>query len=52
LAEAVTTAEKAVRLAEEARQPDLAARNRKLIELYRAGKPHHEPSAPKARISE
>src|ERR1035437_2492554 len=51
-AEAVTTAEKAVRLAEEANQPELAARNRKLIELYRAGKPYHEPSAPKARITE
>ena len=38
-AEAVTTAEKAVRLAEQARQPELAARNRELLELYRAGKP-------------
>jgi cytochrome c-type biogenesis protein CcmH/NrfG len=45
-AEAVTTAEKAARLAEQAGQPELAARNRKLIELYRAGKPYHEPAAP------
>jgi tetratricopeptide (TPR) repeat protein len=40
--EAVTTAEKAARLAEQANQPELAARNRKLIELYRAGKPARE----------
>jgi tetratricopeptide (TPR) repeat protein len=41
-AEAVTTAEKAARLAEQANQPELAARNRKLLELYRAGKPARE----------
>ena len=41
-AEAVTTAEKAAQLAEQANQPELAARNRKLIEVYRAGKPYHE----------
>ena len=40
--EAVTTAEKAVRLAEQASQPELAARNRKLLALYRAGKPARE----------
>jgi hypothetical protein len=40
--EAVTTAEKAVRLAEQANQPELAARNRKLLALYRAGKPARE----------
>ena len=41
--EAVTTAEEAALLAEQAKQLDLTARNRKLIELYRAGKPYHEP---------
>jgi tetratricopeptide (TPR) repeat protein len=41
-AEAATTAEKAALLAEQAHQPELAARNRKLIELYRAGKPYHQ----------
>jgi tetratricopeptide (TPR) repeat protein len=45
-AEALTTAEKAALLAEQANQPELAARNRKLTELYRAGKPYHEPAAP------
>jgi hypothetical protein len=40
------TAQKAVLLAEQAHQTELAARNRKLIELYRAGKPYHEPAAP------
>ena len=38
-AEAVTTAERAATLAEQANQPELAARNRKLAEQYRAGKP-------------
>ena len=37
-----TMAEKAARLAEQANQPELAARNRKLLELYRAGKPARE----------
>jgi superkiller protein 3 len=41
-AEAVTTAEKAAVLADQANQPEVAARNRQLIELYRAGKPYHE----------
>jgi Flp pilus assembly protein TadD len=50
--EAVTTAEKAARLAEQASQPELAARNRKLIELYQSGKPYHEPAVPQARITE
>jgi protein O-mannosyl-transferase len=45
-AEAVTTAEKATLLAEQANQPELAARNRQLLELYRAGKPYHEPAGP------
>jgi tetratricopeptide (TPR) repeat protein len=48
--EAVATAEKAARLAEQAGQPELAARNRKLIELYRTGKPYHEPAAPEMRL--
>jgi protein O-mannosyl-transferase len=43
-AEAVTTAEQAAQLAEQANQPELAARNRQLLELYRAGKPYHEPA--------
>jgi tetratricopeptide (TPR) repeat protein len=51
-AEAVTTAEKAVLLAEQTHQMELAARNRKLIELYRAGKPYHEPVASHAHIAE
>jgi protein O-mannosyl-transferase len=38
-AEAVTTAEKARTLAEQANQLDLAARNRALLELYRSGQP-------------
>ena len=45
--EAVTTAEKAARLAEQASHPELAARNRKLLVLYRAGKPYHEPQTSK-----
>ena len=45
--EDVTTAEKAALLAEQANQPDVAATNRKLLELYRAGKPYHEPQTSK-----
>jgi Tfp pilus assembly protein PilF len=37
--EAVATAEKARTLAEQANQPDVAARNRALLELYRSGQP-------------
>ena len=48
-AEAVTTAQRAVALAEGANQPELAARNRKLLELYRAGKAYHEATAPQSR---
>ena len=44
--EAVTTAEKAEQLATAAGLPAVAAKNRQLLELYRAGKPCHE-SAPK-----
>jgi tetratricopeptide (TPR) repeat protein len=42
--EAVATAQKAVDLAKAAGQPDLAARNAELLELYRARKPYHEPA--------
>jgi protein O-mannosyl-transferase len=41
-AEAVTTAEKAAALADQDGQTELAARNRKLAEQYRAGKPARE----------
>jgi protein O-mannosyl-transferase len=41
--EAVTTAERAARLAEQASQPELAARNRQLAEQYRAGQPARDP---------
>ncbi len=42
--EAITTAEKAVQLATTAGNQQLAAENRRLLELYRASKPYHEPS--------
>jgi tetratricopeptide (TPR) repeat protein len=42
--EAVTTAEKAEQLAASAGLAAVAARNRQLLELYRAGKPYHEPA--------
>jgi len=42
--EAVTTAEKAERLATSAGLTPVAAKNRQLLELYRAGKPYHEPA--------
>ena len=38
-AEAVTMAEKAKTLAEQANQMELAAKNRALLELYRSGQP-------------
>ena len=47
--EAVSTAEKAARLAEQAKEPELATKNRKLLELYRAGQPYHEPAVSPAR---
>jgi tetratricopeptide (TPR) repeat protein len=40
--EAVTAAEKAAQLATHAGLNDLAAKNRQLLELYRAGKPCRE----------
>ncbi len=42
--EAVTTAEKVEQLATTAGLTDVAAKNRQLLELYRAGKPCHEPA--------
>jgi tetratricopeptide (TPR) repeat protein len=41
--DAVAAAEKAVAAAAEQAQPEVVQRNRELIELYRAGKPYHEP---------
>ena len=43
--EAVTMAEKAEQLATTAGLTAIAAKNRQLLELYRAGKPYHEPAA-------
>jgi len=45
--EAVTTAEKAEQIATIAGSKTLAEKNRQLLELYRAGKPYHEPPPPK-----
>jgi len=42
--EAVTTAEKAEQVATSAGLKKLAEENRQLLELYRAGKPYHEPA--------
>ncbi len=42
--EAVATAEKAQRLATNAGLAAVAAQNQQLLELYRAGKPYHEPA--------
>ena len=42
--EAVTTAEKAEQLATDAGAKKLAEENRQRLELYRAGKPYHEPA--------
>ena len=42
--EAVTTAEKAEQLATAAGLTAVAAKDRELLELYRAGKPYHEPA--------
>ena len=46
--EAVTTAEKAEQLATDAGLTAVAAKNRQLLELYRAGKPYHESPPPKS----
>jgi tetratricopeptide (TPR) repeat protein len=45
--EAVTAAEKAEQLATSAGLKKIAEKNRQLLELYRAGKPYHEPPPPK-----
>jgi tetratricopeptide (TPR) repeat protein len=42
--EAVTTAEKAEQLVTRAGLTAVAAKNRQLLEFYRAGKPYHEPA--------
>jgi len=42
--DAISTAQKAIDLATAANQPEIAARNQQLLELYRAGKPYHEPA--------
>ncbi|MGA2789088.1 MAG: tetratricopeptide repeat protein, partial [Verrucomicrobiota bacterium] len=42
--EAVTMAEKAEQLATDAGLAAVAAKNRKLLDLYRAGRPDHEPA--------
>jgi hypothetical protein len=42
--EAVTMAEKAEQLATSAGLTAVAAKNRQLLEFYRAGKPYHEPA--------
>jgi cytochrome c-type biogenesis protein CcmH/NrfG len=44
--EAVTTAEKAVQLANASGNPRLAAMHQQLIALYTTGRPYHEPRAP------
>ena len=46
-ADAITTAEKAEHLATTAGLKNLAEKNRQLLELYRAGKPYHEPQPSK-----
>jgi hypothetical protein len=43
--EAVATAEKAEQLAITAGSRKLAEKSRQLLELYRAGKPYHEPAS-------
>lgn len=43
-AEAATTAQRACTLATEEGDGALLARNQQLLELYRAGKPYHEPT--------
>jgi tetratricopeptide (TPR) repeat protein len=43
--EAVPTAEQAIRLADVMNQPELAAKNRQLLELYRSGKPYRDTGA-------
>jgi hypothetical protein len=44
--EAVTTAKKAEQLATKVGLTAVAAKNRQLLKLYRAGKPYHESPPP------
>ena len=44
--EAVATVQKACELAAMFNEEALLARNRELLELYRAGQPYHEPAVP------
>jgi hypothetical protein len=44
--DAVATAEKACALAAQKGDQALLEKNRQLLELYRGGKPYHEPTAP------
>ena len=45
-AEAVATAQKACALAAASGDEALAGKNRELLQLYRAGRPYHEPANP------
>ena len=45
-AEALATAQKARELAAIFKEEALLAKNRELLELYRAGRPYHEPASP------
>jgi len=47
--EAVATAEKACALATQSGDPALLATNQHLLDLYRAGKPYHEPASQAAK---
>jgi Flp pilus assembly protein TadD len=48
--DAVATAGKACALAAQNGEQGLLEKNRQLLELYRVGKPYHEPAAPPARL--
>ena len=48
--EAVATAQKACELASIFKEDDLLAKNRQLLELYRASKPYHQPATLPARL--
>jgi cytochrome c-type biogenesis protein CcmH/NrfG len=45
-ADAVATAQKACALASKGKDQALLKKNQELLELYRAGKPYHEPASP------
>jgi tetratricopeptide (TPR) repeat protein len=42
--EAIETAQRARRLAQAARQPEVAEKNRQLLELYQSGRPYRQPA--------